>query len=216
MKSNHKVKGVIFDLDGTLVDSNQGIYLAFKYTYEEMGLTPLPYEAVKKVVGFGLDKTFRELLGEEKVSQAISFFRQKYEEVFRANTRLLPNVREVVETLHRQEVHMAVATNKLGRFSRTIFEHFGMEKYFGVIVGDGDVSENKPNPEMLYYAMRQIGVQKEDAVFVGDSVIDIQTAKNAGLKIFSVPTGNTTREDLEKAQPTVLLDRLLDLLTYIS
>ena len=216
MKGNHKVKGVIFDLDGTLIDSYQAIYLSFKYAYENMGLPPLPYEAVKKVVGRGLNQTFRELLGEERVPQAISLFRKKYEEVFRAHTHLLPDAREVVETLHRREVHMAVATNKLGRFSRTIFEHFGMEKYFGVIVGDGDVSENKPNPEMLYYAMRQIGVQKEDAVFVGDSVIDIQTAKNAGLKIFSVPTGNTTREDLEKAQPTVLLDRLLDLLTYIS
>lgn len=216
MKGNHKVKGVIFDLDGTLIDSYQAIYLSFKYVYESLGLPPLPYDVVRRVVGRGLDQTFRELLGEERVARAISLFRKKYEEVFRAHTHLLPDAREVVETLHRREVHMAVATNKLGRFSRTIFEHFGMEKYFGIIVGDGDVSENKPNPEMLYYAMSHIGVEKEDTVFVGDSVIDIQTAKNAGLKIFSVPTGNTTRKDLEKAQPTVLLDRLLDLLTYIS
>ncbi len=111
---------------------------------------------------------------------------------------------------------MAVATNKFGRFSRTIFEYFGMEKYFAVIVGDGDVSENKPNPEMLYYAMEKMGVGKEDTVFVGDSLIDIQTAQNAGLRIFAVPTGNTAREDLERARPTALLDRLLDLLTYVS
>ena len=216
MKSNHKVKAVIFDLDGTLIDSHQAIYLSFEYAYKNLGLPPLPYDVVRKVVGRGLNQTFRELLGEERVPRAIFLFRKKYEEVFRAHTHLLPDAREVVETLHRREVHMAVATNKLGHFSRTIFEYLGMEKYFGVVVGDGDVSENKPNPEMLYYAMRQIGVEKEGTVFVGDSVIDIQTAKNAGLKIFSVPTGNTTREELEKAQPTVLLDRLLDLLTYLS
>ncbi len=216
MKGNHKVNGVIFDLDGTLIDSYQAIYLSFKYAYETMGLSPLSFDGVKKAVGRGLPQTFRELLGEERVPQALSLFRQKYEEVFRAHTHLLPDVREVLETLHRRKVHMAVATNKFGRFSRTIFEYFGMEKYFAVIVGDGDVSENKPNPEMLYYAMEKMGVGKEDTVFVGDSLIDIQTAQNAGLRIFAVPTGNTAREDLERARPTALLDRLLDLLTYVS
>ena len=91
-----------------------------------------------------------------------------------------------------------------------------MEKLFAVIVGDGDVSQNKPHPEMLHYAMGEMGVGKEDTVFVGDSVIDIQTAKNAGLRVFAVPTGNTARQDLEKAQPTALLNRLPDLLPYVS
>ena len=216
MKGNQKVNGVIFDLDGTLIDSYQAIYLSFKYAYENMGLPPLPYEVVKKVVGRGLNQTFRELLGEEQVPRALTLFRKKYEEVFRIHTHLLPDVPEVLETLHRRNVHMAVATNKFGRFSRAIFEHLGMGKYFAAIVGDGDVSENKPNPEMAYYAIGKMGVKKEDTVFVGDSVIDIQTAKNAGLRMFAVPTGNTAREDLERALPTVLLDRLLDLLTYIS
>ncbi len=216
MKGNHKVKGVIFDLDGTLIDSYQAIYLSFRYAYETMGLPPLPYEVVKKVVGWGLNQTFRELLGEERVPQALSLFRKKYEEVFRNHTLLLPDARQVVETLHRQEVHMAVATNKFGRFSRAVLEHFGLEKYFAVIVGDGDVAENKPHPEMLYYALGKMEVGKEETVFVGDSVIDIQTAKNAGLRVFAVPTGNTAREDLENAQPSMLLGRLLDLLTYVS
>jgi phosphoglycolate phosphatase len=216
MKGNRKVKGVIFDLDGTLIDSYQAIYLSFKYAYEDMGLPPLAYEVVKKVVGRGLNQTFQELLGEERVPQALSLFRKKYEEVFRNHTHLLPDAREVLETLHRQEVHMAVATNKFGRFSRAVLEHFGLEKYFAVIVGDGDVAENKPDPEMLYFAMGKMEVGKEDTVFVGDSVIDIQTAKNAGLRVFAVPTGNTAREDLENAKPSMLLERLLDLLTHIS
>ena len=216
MKENHRVKGVIFDLDGTLIDSYQAIYLSFKYVYENMGLSPLPYDAVKKVVGRGLGHTFQELLGEERAPQALSLFRQKYEEIFRVHTQLLPDVREVLETLHKQRIQMAVATNKLGRFSRAIFEHFGMEKFFTAIVGDGDVSQNKPNPEMLYHAMGKMGVGKEETVFVGDSVIDIQTAKNASVRVFALPTGNTPREALEKAQPTALLNRLLDLLIYVS
>jgi AHBA synthesis associated protein len=214
MKGNG-IRAAIFDLDGTLIDSYQAIYLGFHHAYTQMGLAPMPYEQVKRVVGPGLDHTFRELLGEERVPWAISLFRQKYEEVFRENTRLLPDAREVLETLHGRGIRLAVATNKLGRFSREIFEHFGLENLFTVIVGDGDVPQNKPDPEMLQLAMEKMGAEKERTIFVGDSVIDIQTGKNAGVRVFAVPTGNTDRRDLENAQPAVMLDRLSDLLSYV-
>lgn len=214
MKEN-EIQGTIFDLDGTLIDSYQAIYLGFHHAYTEMGLLPMSYEQVKRVVGLGLNTTFRELLGEERVPRALFLFRKKYEEVFRENTRLLPDVREILETLHGRGIRLAVATNKLGRFSREIFEHFGMGKLFTVIVGDGDVPQNKPNPEMLRLAMEKMGVDKERTIFVGDSVIDIQTGKNAGVRVFAVPTGNTDRRDLENARPEMMLDRLRDLLSFL-
>lgn len=214
MKEN-EIQGAIFDLDGTLIDSYQAIYLGFHHAYTEMGFPPMSYEQVKRVVGLGLNYTFRELLGEERVSRALFLFRKKYEEVFRENTRLLPDVREILETLHGRGIRLAVATNKLGRFSREILEQFGMEKLFTVIVGDGDVPQNKPDPEMLRLAMEKMGVEKERTIFVGDSVIDIQTGKNAGVRVFAVPTGNTDRRDLENARPEVMLDRLLDLLSFV-
>jgi phosphoglycolate phosphatase len=214
MKEN-EIQGTIFDLDGTLIDSYQAIYLGFHHAYTEMGLPPMSYEQVKRVVGLGLNHTFRELLGEERVPRALFLFRRKYEEVFRENTRLLPDAREVLEALHGRGIRLAVATNKLGRFSREILEQFGMEKLFKVIVGDGDVTQNKPNPEMLRLAMEKMGVEKERTIFVGDSVIDIQTGKNAGVRVFAVPTGNTDRRDLKNARPEVMLDRLPDLLAYV-
>ena len=214
MNANN-VRGVIFDLDGTLIDSYQAIYLGFHYTYSEMGLRPLSHGEVEKAIGRGLSHTFRELLGEERVAQALTLFRKKYEEVFRAHTHLLPDVRQVVESLQGRGIQLAVATNKLGRFSRAIFEHFGMDKMFAVVLGDGDVSQNKPDPEMLFLAMEKMGVGKEETIFVGDSVIDIQTGRNAGIRVFAVPTGNTDREDLVKAQPTVILSCLLDLLSLV-
>ncbi|MDH4266397.1 MAG: HAD-IA family hydrolase, partial [Deltaproteobacteria bacterium] len=77
------------------------------------------------------------------------------------------------------------------------------------------VPQNKPHPEMLFFAMEKMGLKKDVTVFVGDSVIDIQTAKNAEMKVYAVPTGNTAREDLEKAQPTALLTGFLDLVKYV-
>ncbi len=210
-----KIRGIVFDLDGTLIDSYQAIYLGFHHAYTQLGLVPLSYEEVRRVVGQGLHHTFRNLLGEERVEQAVALFRQKYEEIFRAHTHLLPEAREVLESLHRRGVRLAVATNKLGRFAWEIFAEFGMEDLFAVVVGDGDVSQNKPHPEMLWLAMEKLGTGKDETLFVGDSVIDIQTARNAGVRVMAIPTGNTDREDLVKARPTVLLERFSDLLSHV-
>ncbi len=212
---NPEVMGVIFDLDGTLIDSYEAIYLSFKYAYEKLGLPPLSYEEVKKAVGLGLGKTFRDLLGEERVAPALSYFFEKYEAVFRTHTRILPDVPQVLNALHTRGIPMAVASNKVGNYSRAIFKHFQLEKFFVVILGEGDVSQNKPDPEMIYCALGKMAVEKEHAVFVGDSVVDIRTARNIGMRVFAVPTGNTDRSDLEKAGPTYFLDRLLDLLNYV-
>ena len=108
-----------------------------------------------------------------------------------------------------------MATNKFGLFSREIFKHFKMEGLFAVIVGDGDVPQNKPHPAMLNFAIESMGLKKDEKVLVGDSVIDIQTAQNAGVRVYALPTGNTTRKDLENARPTALLSRLLDLRNYV-
>jgi len=213
--NDNRIKGVIFDLDGTLIDSFQAIYLSFRYTYESLGLTPLSYEEVKGVIGYGLNHSFRDLLGEERVPQAIRLFREKYEEVFRSHTHLLKDARNVLEGLYGRGTKLAVATNKLGRFAREIFRHFGMEGLFAAIVGDQDVTQNKPHPEMLIRAIHEMDLPKEAVIFVGDSGIDIQTGKNAGVRVFAVPTGLATREDLEKVRPAKLLNGLADLLNYV-
>jgi 2-phosphoglycolate phosphatase len=213
MKENH-AQGVIFDLDGTLIDSYQALFLAFRHTYQNMGLAPLSSDEVRKVLGHGVAGTFRDLLGEDHVPEAMRLFRQKYEEVLRPNTHLLPGAREVLEALHEGGIQLAIATNKIGQFARELFEHFGMDKLFAIIVGDEDVSQNKPDPEMLLHAIERMRLKREEVIFVGDSSIDIQTGQNAGVRVFAVPTGVTKREDLEKAQPTLILDHLLDLLTH--
>jgi len=209
------IKGIIFDLDGTLIDSYQAIYISFEFAYKNMGLQALPFDEVKRVVGYGLRNIFRHLLGEERMLEALRLFRQKYEEVYRQNTHFLPGGRELLEALYCRGIKLAVATNKLGRLSREIFQHFEIENLFTVIVGDEDVSHNKPHPEMLFYAIEKMGLQNEDVIFVGDSLIDVQTGKNAGVRVFVIPTGVSRREELEKAQPSVILDKPTDLLKYL-
>jgi phosphoglycolate phosphatase len=209
------IRGVIFDLDGTLIDSYQAIYLSFRYAYESMGLPPLSYEEARNVVGLGLTITFNDLLGPARTPEALRLFREKYWEVFPDHTRFLPGAKELAAELHRRGLRQAVATNKLGRFSRAILRHFGMEDLFVAVLGDEDVAVNKPDPEMLLAAIAKMALPKEQVVMVGDSRVDIRAAQNAGIRVFAVPSGTTRREDLEQARPTVILDRLIDLLIYV-
>lgn len=206
------IKGIIFDLDGTLIDSFQAIYLSFQHVYESMGLRPLSYDQVRKEIGLGLSRTFADLLGKDRVAQALRLYDEKYWQVLRDHTFLLPGAREVLVTLHRRGIKMAIATNKIGRYSRKIFENFGLTSVFSAILGDQDVLQNKPHPEMIFRAIEKMGVKKEEVVIVGDSVIDLETARNAGLPAFAIATGTTPREVLEKAKPTRMLEKLTDLL----
>lgn len=213
--SDTHIKGVIFDLDGTLVDSYQAIYLGFQYVYTKIGLTPLSFDEVKNKVGYSLQHIFLELLGEQYVQQAVTLFRQKYEEVYKTHSHLLPNAKEVLTELHNRGIKLSVATNKLGRFSRAILEHLRVSNLFCVIIGEGDGTRNKPNPEMLYLAIEKMAVPKENCVLVGDSAIDIQSAINANIRIYAVPSGTTSKDELAKANPTAVIGRLNDLLDYV-
>ena len=211
-----KIRGVIFDLDGTLIDSYQAIFLSFQYAYENMELPPLSYEETRRVVGLGLTLTFNDLLGKERTPEALRLFRKRYWEVFPEHTRFLPGAKETIFELHRRRIRQAIATNKLGRFSRAIVKHFGVEGFFAAILGDEDVALNKPDPEMLLAAIEKLALPREEVVMVGDSLVDIQAAQNTGIRIFAIPSGSTKREALEQAKPTVILDRLTDLLNYAS
>ena len=213
--NNDHIRGVIFDLDGTLVDSYEAIYLGFQYAYTKMGIKPLSYDEVKNHVGHSLQHIFKELLGEEKVNHAITLFRQRYEDVFRSHTHLLPDAKEVLTELHSRGIKLSVATNKLGRFSRTIMEYLQVANLFSAIIGEGDGTSNKPAPEMLYLAIEKMAVPKENTILVGDSLIDIQAALNASIRVYTVPSGTTSKEELAKAHPTAVLDRLNDLLEYV-
>ncbi|MEW6025928.1 MAG: HAD-IA family hydrolase [Planctomycetota bacterium] len=241
--SANQIKAVIFDLDGTLVDSYEAIYLGFQYAYEQMGLKPLSYDEVKVQVGHSLQRMFSELLGEERVPQAIKLFRKRYEEVFRDHTHLLPDAREALTELHQRGIKLSVATNKLGKFSRAILENLQVGNLFSAVIGEGDPAHNigitnsadglnrgiyqpvqalnkpyvrgKPDPQMLYLAIEKMGLPKEQTVLVGDSEIDIQSAHNAGIRVYAIPTGTTGKAELARHNPTAILDNLKGLLQYI-
>ncbi len=214
-KLGRSFRGVIFDLDGTLIDSFLAIYESFNYTMRELRLPAYSYDDVLKTIGMPLEDVMAHVPGVTDPDYAVRVFRSKYETIYLDRTTLLRGVRETVDALHKEGISMAVSTNKLGRYSRTLLEHLGMSGYFRSIVGIQDGPRNKPYPDSIDRIVSELGLDKQEVVYVGDSLVDAQTAGNAGIEFIGVSTGPTTFSELAGARPYVVLDSLSKLPLYI-
>jgi phosphoglycolate phosphatase len=111
---------------------------------------------------------------------------------------------------------MGVASNKFGRFSRGALSHLGVSDYFKAVIGAGDVPRNKPYPDMIEAALREMGLSPEEVVFVGDTLTDIETGKQAGVDVYALPTGFNTKIELSERTPRHILKNLKELLRAVE
>ncbi len=211
-----KFKTVIFDLDGTLIDSYPAIRESLNYTLEFFGLPKLDLLTVKKMVGKGLENLIREAVGEERKEQGIALFRKSYDETVMRGTFLLPEVLETIRALYDRAIRMAVASNKPSIYSRTILENFGLSAFFETCYGPDNVKQTKPHPAMLEGLMKELHAAKEETLYVGDMVIDVETARNAGVPVALIATGGNSSEELLSTNPDYFLQRFSDLLKVIE
>ncbi len=213
---NRAYKGIVFDLDGTLIDSFSAIYESFNYTMEKLGLPQYSYEDVLKTIGLPLEDVMAGIHGVDDSAHAVSMFRSHYEEIYLDKTTLLHGVQQVVEKLYHDGYRMAVSTNKLGKYSRSLLEHLGIGKYFKTIVGIGDGLRNKPYPDTIEKILSEFGLPKDEVVYIGDSLIDAQTAVNAGVHFIGIATGPVPFSELTGARAEVVLDNFARLPVYLT
>lgn len=207
-RKSDKLKGIIFDLDGTLIDSFSAIMEGFNATLPLYGRNPLTLEETKSVVGYPLAETLGELVGEEKSAEATRIFREKYREVYLEKTFTMPHAMETLHSLHRGGYLLGVATNKHGGFSRKIIDHLGLSHIIHTVVGEGDTPRSKPHPDILLKNLESMSIAHDEAMFIGDSPVDIETGKKAGVKTVAVPTGHHTKEMLAEAGAELVVDDL--------
>jgi|YelNatPaOPRAMG01_1025707.scaffolds.fasta_scaffold09919_1 2,3-diketo-5-methylthio-1-phosphopentane phosphatase len=213
---NSSYKGIIFDLDGTLIDSFSAIFESFNYTMRKLGLPEYSYEDVLKTIGLPLEDVMTNIRGIEDPKDAVKIFRSNYEHIYLEKTRLLPGVKEVLERFYNDGYVMAVSTNKLGRYSRSILEHLGIAKYFVSVVGIGDGLRNKPYPDTIENIISELKLKKEDVVYIGDSLVDAQTAQSAGISFIGVSTGPVSFAELAKTNADIVVNSLHKLPVYLK
>ncbi len=211
------VKALVFDLDGTLIDSKMDLVLAVNATLQEMGRQELPEDLVASYVGSGAPVLISRALGaaaaSEELQRALQFFLAHYEAHKLDHTREYPGVREALEQL--RGVPMAVLTNKPVDISVRILQGLGLAEYFKSICGGNSFATKKPDPLGANYVLDELGVPAAQAAMVGDSEVDVQTARNTGMISAIVNFGFGTH-DRQKYPADVYLDQLDELLPLIE
>ena len=211
-----KFKAIIFDLDGTLIDSYSAIEESLNYVLEHFGLPKVDLATTKKMVGRGLENLIQQAIGEDRKEQGIALFRKSYDETVMRGTFLLPEVDETIRALYTQGIKMAVASNKPSIYSRTILENFDLNPFFEACYGPDVVKQAKPHPAMLEGLMKELNADKKETLYVGDMVIDVETAKNAGIPVALIATGGNSSDELLSTKSDYYLKKFSDLLPLVT
>jgi phosphoglycolate phosphatase len=209
---------LIFDLDGTLIDSKLDLYHSVNATREHMGMPPLDHERVYSYVGSGAPVLIRRALGEqatdEEVQEGLEFFLEYYREHKLDWTVLYPGVRESLDRLRAAGKRMAVLTNKPVNMSRAIVDGLGIGAHFFRIYGGNSFEFKKPNPIGVETLLVEANVGRESALMIGDSSVDVHTARNAGIRCCGVTWGFQP-ETLADPAPEMLVDRIEQLVDLL-
>ena len=217
MTDRKTIQLLIYDLDGTLIDSRWDIANSVNWALKEMGFSELPLAQITSFVGSGVTHLMRSVLTvalnqkasrsdkvEDFLERSVQLYKSRYREHLLDETKLYPGVQRALE--HFKNRKQAVITNKPEIFSRQILKGLGVDSYFFRLIGGDQEFAKKPSPEPVLEIMRSAQVEAGETIFIGDSAIDIETARNAGIKVIAVTHGFGGRAEIEKAAPDFILD----------
>lgn len=205
-------RAVIFDFDFTLVDSSAGFIACHRFAAETRGL-PRPQDIdIKRTIGTPLPIAFEQLYGKATditVAEYVRLYQLKADEVMTGLTYVLPAVPATIAALKASSLALAIVSQKLRRRIEEVLEREALRHFFDTVVGGEDLTHLKPDPEGLLTAMARLGVS--EATYVGDTVIDAEAARRAGLPFVAVLTGVTGRGEFGVYPTAAILDDLTNL-----
>lgn len=209
---------LIFDLDGTLIDSRLDLAEAVNATRRHMGKDPLSNERVYSYVGNGAPVLIRRAMGEgateAELQEALEFFMEYYGAHDLDYTTLYPGVKASLERLNAAGKRMAVLTNKPVRMSRHIVQGLGVGEHFFQVYGGNSFDFKKPNPVGVEALIKEAGANRSSTLMVGDSSVDVQTARNAQIQCCGVTYGFQP-ETLADPKPELVVDRMEDMVDWV-
>lgn len=213
-----KYSAVLFDLDGTLLYTLEDIADALNRTLCAHGMQELALDMVRAYVGNGSRRLVERAVPsgstEETVEGVLRDYRADYDINCNVKTKPYDGITELLEALSARGFKLAVVSNKPDGAVKALAQaHF--PGVFSIAVGEGPNVRRKPWPDSVLAAMEKMGVHKEEALYVGDSEVDVQTASNAGVRCVSACWGFRTKEELAEAGATLMIDRPLELLNHI-
>lgn len=207
----------LFDLDGTLTDSQEGIINAFKYTIKKMNLEKRDDNSLRKYIGPPLNETFKGdfNLDDEKVNKAIDYFREYYREQGKYENIPYVGIRELLKQISKNNT-LAVATSKVEDQAIAIIKHFDLD-YFDLISGSSEDSSRTSKEEIMKYTLNELKVEDESKVFmIGDRYTDINASHKIGANSIGVLWGFGSREELENCKANYIVENVEELGSLIE
>ncbi|MXV37985.1 phosphoglycolate phosphatase [Flavobacteriaceae bacterium Ap0902] len=207
-------KFIIFDLDGTLINSLPDIANAINHTFSQIGYKELSVEDVSTMIGNGvkllieraLNKTTGEKPTLEEVQKTMDTYYNFYKNHVCVDTYLYPHVKETLEYLDQAGYDMVICTNKPIDFVEPIIEGLKIKSFFEDWIGEGSLEVKKPDPGPLFYLMEKFSFETQETVMVGDSKNDIMAAQNAGVDSIGLSYGYNYNESIADYNPTVVVN----------
>lgn len=213
-------KAILFDLDGTLTESGEGITKSVQYALEKIGKPEPDLEKLRVFVGPPLLEQFMKYsdLDEETARQAVAYYRERYSVTGIYENRVYPGIREMLEELQRKGYLLAVASSKPEHFVKTVLEYFGLTEYFHEIVGSEMDGNRTRKSQVIEETLKRLNLSehREQVLMVGDKEHDVLGAREAGLKCVAVSYGYGTREELEASRPLQIVDTAEELLHFFD
>lgn len=203
---------ILFDLDGTLTDSGPGIMNGFEYALGKMGIEVPDRSSLRKFVGPPLGDSFEKTLGfsPEDAANGIAFYREYYADKGVYENDVYPGVFELLDKLKASGKKMIVATTKAELMADVVMDHFGLRKYFDLMVASNN-TDRKNKIDVLKYAIENGGVDTAKAVMIGDRFYDVTGASHFGIDSVGVLYGYGSRQELEDAGATYIAETVENL-----
>ena len=221
MRLTMKKQLLIFDVDGTVWDSEKDVFLAFNHTLKENEGIEISKEEFKNLAGLPLGEMFKQVLPQTKKNLSVEY-EKKYKQYYIDEghyidaTTLFENVKNTIEIFKKQGFYMAVASSKPKRILDKMIEHFDLKGFNYVLGTEESNFKHKPDPEIVNYLMEKLNVSKEETVMIGDSKTDILCGNNARIDTIAVTYGYDTIENLKSANPTYMIEDFGELLDMIE
>jgi phosphoglycolate phosphatase len=205
------LRAVLFDFDGTLGDSYPAITASVNHVRALHELAPLTVAEVRRQVGRGAEYLLEHTVPGGNPAEDAAAYRAHHPSVLHSGTRLMPGATEVLRFLHGRGLRVGICSNKPVVFTRDLLRFLGIADLVDVVLGPEDVARPKPAPDMLLAALDRLGVAEDEALYVGDMGVDVQTARAAGVHVWIVPTGSDEPSVVARASPDRILTDLFEL-----